>query len=390
MLFTAALVPSFYGNANMKISSLISTVAVLALTAAPAFAQSFTLTDVAGRDVTFDKPVERVILGEGRMLYSIAPLEREAPFDKIVAWRNDLWTTDLDGFNIYTTKFPRGAELPQLGNLTDGTLQTETVVDLAPDVLLLPLGNQRAAEEVKLEEMLDGVGVKVVYIDFREHILENTEPSIRILGQIFGQEERAAELATYWQEQLSRVTDVIEANQPERPEVFMYRAAGLVECCGTFGNDNYGLMVDLAGGNNIGARFLPGYTGTINPEQVIASNPDIVVATGSNWTHINNASDYVNVGPSAATTADTSRTALAALMEHPAFTGSTAKQTGNIHAIWHQFYTSPYQFVAIQRLAKWFHPDLFADLDPDATFRHFHARFLPVDYQPGYWVSLDE
>jgi iron complex transport system substrate-binding protein len=354
----------------------------------PAWAQGFTVTDVAGREVTFDAPVERVILGEGRMLYSVAPIVDGDPFEKIVGWRNDLWTTDEEGFNVYTTAFPKGKDLPFLGNLTDGTLQTETVVALDPDVLMLPIGNKTAAEEVKLEEMLNGVGVKIVYIDFREHILENTEPSLAILGKIFGEEERAEAVAAYGREQLARVTDVIEAENPERPDVFMYRAAGLADCCGTFGPDNFGIMVDLAGGHNLGSDFLPGYTGTINPEQVVASNPDVVVVTGSNWSNSEGAEGFVFLGPTAAQKADASREALVALMAAPAFTGTTAIAENNVHAIWHQFYNSPYQFVAVQRLAKWFHPELFADIDPDATFTDFHKKFLPVEYQPGYWVSL--
>lgn len=356
--------------------------------AGPAFPQAFTVTDVAGREVAFDAPVERVILGEGRMLYGLAPVVGGNPFERVVGWRNDLWTTDEDGFNAYAAKFPEMRDLPFLGRLTDGTLQTETVVTLDPDVFLLPIGDKAAAEEVKLEEMLDGVGVKIVYVDFREHILENTEPSLAILGKLFGEEDRAAEVSAYWREQLARVTDVIAEKNPERPKVFMYRAAGLVECCGTFGPDNYGLMVELAGGHNLGSDFLPGYTGSINPEQVIASNPDVIVATGSNWTHSENAEGYVNVGPNAAATAEAGVAALAELVSAPAFTGSKALAEGNVHAIWHQFYTSPYQFVAVQQLAKWFHPELFADLDPAATFADFHAKFLPVEYQPGYWVSL--
>jgi iron complex transport system substrate-binding protein len=43
----------------------------------------------------------------------------------------------------------------------------------------------------------------------------------------------------------------------------------------------------------------------------------------------------------------------------------------------------------VQWIAKWLHPDLFADLDPDATFAEYHRRFLPIDYKPGYAVSLD-
>lgn len=366
--------------------------ALAALLAAPsAYAQAFTITDVAGREVSFEKPVERVILGEGRMIYSVAPVTGGDPFEKIVGWRNDLWTTDVANFEDYAALFPKARELPFLGNLTDGTLQTETVVALDPDLLLLPIGNKTAAEEVKLEEMLDGIGVKIVYIDFREQILENTEPSLAILGKLFGEEERAAEIAEFWRTELARVTDVIAAQKPERPNVFMYRAAGLVECCGTFGPDNFGLMVDLAGGRNLGSDFLPGYTGSINPEQVIASNPDIVVVTGSDWTNSpNSKGEFVSVGPGAASGAEASRAALQKLVEAPAFTGSTAVANGDVHAIWHQFYTSPYQFVAVQQLAKWFHPELFTDLDPDATFKAFHEKFLPVEYKPGYWVSLGD
>lgn len=355
------------------------------------WAAPFTVTDVAGREVQFDGPVDRVILGEGRLLYTLAALEPENPFEHVVAWRNDLMTTDFTGYSAYVDAFPAAADIPFLGNLTDGTLQTETVVDLAPDVMILTIGSKAAADEVKLEDMLGKVGVKLVYVDFREHILENTEPSLHLLGQLFDQEERAQEIVDFWDAETARVTDVLAKANPEKPLVFMYRAAGLGDCCGTFGNDNYGKMVELAGGINLGSEFLPGYTGTINPEQVIASNPEFIVVTGSDWSHLDSAGpnpSFVNVGPGAEAAADTSRAALAALMDQPAFTGAEAVADEHVYAIWHQFYASPYQFAPIQVMAKWFHPDLFADLDPEATFRTFHEKFLPVPYQPGYWLAL--
>ncbi|MGO8506511.1 hypothetical protein AB9F35_34520, partial [Rhizobium leguminosarum] len=67
-----------------------------------------------------------------------------------------------------------------------------------------------AADEVKLEEMLNGIGVKIVYIYFREHILANTEPSLKILCHIFGHEDRAEAVASFWKEQMARVTDIHE------------------------------------------------------------------------------------------------------------------------------------------------------------------------------------
>ena len=71
-------------------------------------------------------------------------------------------------------------------------------------------------------------------------------------------------------------------------------------------------------------------------------------------------------------------------------TGIQAVDNDNFHAIWHQFYNSPYYFVAVQKMAKWFHPDLFADIDPEATFKELHERFLPLDYQPGYFISISD
>jgi iron complex transport system substrate-binding protein len=73
-----------------------------------------------------------------------------------------------------------------------------------------------------------------------------------------------------------------------------------------------------------------------------------------------------------------------------AYTGIAAKKARNFHGIWHQFYNSPYEFFAVQQMAKWFHPDLFADLDPNATFAEYHRRFLPIDYRPGYSISLSD
>ena len=155
----------------------------------------------------------------------------------------------------------------------------------------------------------------------------------------------------------------------------------------SFGNANFGTFVELAGGENMAGPFIPGTFGTINAEQVIASNPDQIIVTGGNWEAYVPGGDWVGVGPGSDEAE--ARTKLAALMKRPGFTGVKAVENNQVHAIWHQFYNNPYSFVAVQQLAKWIHPELFPDLDPEATLAELHARFLPIDYHPGYWVSLD-
>lgn len=54
----------------MKIFGAFAALTMLVAATAQA-AQSVTVTDVAGREVSVNLPVERVILGEGRLIYGL-------------------------------------------------------------------------------------------------------------------------------------------------------------------------------------------------------------------------------------------------------------------------------------------------------------------------------
>jgi iron complex transport system substrate-binding protein len=255
-------------------------------------------------------------------------------------------------------------------------------------VIILNIDAKEATEDGGYIEKLAKVGIPVVYVDFRDKPMENTEPSMRLIGKIFGEEQKAEDFIAFRAAEIEKVTaKLAQQSALTRPVVFVERAGGYSDdCCMSFGNKNFGKMVEIAGGVNMAGDIIPGTFGTVNPEQIIASNPAHVVVTGANWELYVPGGNWVGVGSGA--DPEVSATKLANLMERPGFTGIQAVQDDNVHAIWHQFYNSPYQFVAIQQIAKWLHPELFADLDPDATFRELHERFLPVDYRPGYFVSL--
>jgi iron complex transport system substrate-binding protein len=212
---------------------------------------------------------------------------------------------------------------------------------------------------------------------------------MRIIGQLFGKEARAEEFVEFLQGQMAKVTDVLDMIEDlKKPLVFVERAGGYSdECCMSLGNENFGKMVEMAGGNNMAKDIIPGTFGTVNPEQIIASNPDQIIITGANWENYVPSGNWVGLG-AGADNAESERK-LNVLMQRPAFTGVKAVKDGNVHGIWHQFYNSPYQFIAVQQLAKWLHPDLFKDLDPSQTFADLHEKFLPVEYRPGYFASLN-
>ena len=373
----------------MTLRYRLSASALTLLTATAALAEPITITDVAGRDVTLEAPAERVILGEGRQIFFAAVLDTEDPFGRIVGWREDLQQASPESYAAYAEKFPELTDIPTFGGFKDGTFDIEQAVALDPDVMIMNLEAKAATEEAGYEEKLAKVGIPIVYIDFREQPFDNTPKSMEIIGQLFGAQDRAAEFNAFYEAQMARVTDVIAAQENlERPLVFVERAGGYSEeCCLSFGNGNFGTFVELAGGENMAKPFIPATFGTINAEQIIASDPDQIVVTGGNWEAYVPGGDWIGVGPGADMAEAKSK--LAALMQRPGFTGVAAVDAGEVHAIWHQFYNNPYSFVAVQQLAKWQHPDLFRDLDPEATLAELHDRFLPIDYRPGYWVSLD-
>lgn len=345
------------------------------------------VTDLLGRKVKVHVPVRRVILGEGRQLYLVAALDTQNPIERIVGWRKDLIQSDPDTYGAYLRKFPAIAKIPTFGGFEDGTFDIEQAISQQPDVIILNIEAQHATEDARYIEKLDALGIPVVYVDFRNNPMQNTEPTMRLFGQLFGKEERAGAFIDFRNQQIRRVTDVIEASNPPRPNVFIERIGGYTDdCCLSFGNENFGRFVEMAGGNNIAKGIIASTFGQLNPEQVIVANPDQVVVTSANWEAFAPSGRWVGVGPAADLTQ--ARHKLAWYTQRPAYAGIKAQDSQAFHAIWHQFYNSPYQFVAIQQLAKWFHPTLFADLDPDASFRELHERFLPVPYEPGYFVSL--
>jgi iron complex transport system substrate-binding protein len=367
-----------------------ATVAASLMTGGPsAFAEKVTVTDVLGRKVEVEAPVQRVILGEGRQMYVVAALDKEDPFKRVVAWRDDLPKADPDSYKQYLARYPQIAKLPSFGGMKEGAFDIEQAIALKPDVLLLNIEAKVASDEASLVEKLAAVGIPVVYVDFREKPFQNTEPSLRLMGKLFGRERVAEDFIAFRAAEIARVTDRLAKVQGlKRPLVMMERAGGYSDdCCMSFGNENFGKMVDIAGGKNFASDLIPGTFGTVNPEAVVAANPDVVIITGGNWGAYVPGGAWVGLGPGSDLTE--ARRKLANLARRPAFSQTKAVKDGRVHAIWHQFYNSPYQFVAIQEIATWLHPELFKDLDAEATLKTLHERFLPLPYQPGYWVTVE-
>ncbi|MFT4915248.1 MAG: iron complex transport system substrate-binding protein [Yoonia sp.] len=364
--------------------------ATLFASAPHAFAQSLTITDIASREVTLPEQPSRIILGEGRMMYAIAPLTTDDPFEKIVGWKDDLILYDPDAFRRFEAVFPEDtARMVNFGSPYAGDFSIEAVLENDADLLILDLGNLFKAEETGLIEKLDDAGVPVVFVDFRQDPTANTVPSVLMLGRIFGEQDRAAEFIDFYVAEMRKVTNVVQSMAAdEKPLVFMENAASYSagSCCTTYGSFNYGRFIELAGGQNYGSALFSSFKSEVSLEALITADPDILLGTGANWAEARPETMAILLGYDADPAVNAQR--LQTLADRDGFKDLMAVKNGQMHSIYHQFYNSPYHFIAIQQLAKWIHPEEFADLNPDATFAALHDRFMPFEAAGQFWVSL--
>jgi iron complex transport system substrate-binding protein len=370
--------------------TLFLTLAQFAPAHAAGAAETIELTDLAGRVVRVKRGVTRMILGEGRQLYGLAVLDKDDPFKRVVGWRDDLKQNDPDAWRKYKAKFPHAEKIADFGNPYSGDFSVEKVIALNADVVVLDLGNYFRARETGLIEKLEKVDIPVVFIDWREDPSQNTLPSLILLGRMMDREKEALAFADFYLRQTRVVyTRVGNLKDKDRPLVFMERAAGYNPnaCCQTWGATNFGKFVEDAGGRNWGSGvFSTTSGGDVNPEKIVADDPDFYFLTGANWSESTPNTAAVLLGYEA--TDDKVQERLKALMGRPGLSLLKATRAKHVMALYHQFYNSPYSFVAVQAMAKAMHPERFKDIDPKATWDELHAKFLPVAPSGVFWASL--
>ena len=341
------------------------------------------MTDVAGREVTVKRPLQRIVLGEGRQLLALALLHPD-PVSLLAGWPADLQRQDKVTYDLYRRRFPDIERTPILGRGSEESFSIEQALATQPDIAILSGGYGPSNRSGEVLRRFEAAGIPVVFIDFVANPLENTVPSMRLLGRLLGREPAADAFARFYLTRRDRVAQRLAKSKVARPTVLMHAHAGLQECCNSPGRATIGAFIDAAGGHNIAVDILKQPFGQLSLEYVIAKNPQVYVATGG--IHLQGTGGLV-MGPGIA--AATSRDILRALAQRPGIAGLDAVRNGRVHGLWHLFNNMPPNVLAIEVLAKWLHPALFTDVDPDASLRELNEAFLPVPLEGTYWVSLE-
>lgn len=341
-----------------------------------------TVTDILDREVTLPQPAEKIVLGEGRHM-EVLGLLHDNPVSKVVGWRLDK-ALDEPTMQAYREKFPEIDAIQAVGS-GNRDISAESIIALQPDLLVLSLMDDGDPTMDRARDQIEAAGIPVVYVDFFSHPQANSVPSLHILGQLTGAEARAKEFSEFYETRLNRIKERLEEADPERPSVFFHVHAAPVNCCSTIGNGVFHDFITTAGGNNLGEEVVQGVLGNVSLEFLIGADPDFYIATGG--THMAARGGLVLGSDVSKQDAQDS---FHNLIHAPGFQSLRAVKEKRAIGVWHLFNDTPAHIALIEYLAKSLHPELFTDLNPEATLNEIRERFSPVDVPGTWWLREDE
>lgn len=337
------------------------------------------VTDLKGRTVTLPANIERVVVTFN--LEEYLAVTGEAGVDKLVGWSHKYWKGRRDdAYNAYTKALPTLESIPDVGY--NGDISIEAIISLQPDVVLASAtgANYNALEPAF--DLLHQAGIEVVFFNFHKQTIETHQQSIQLIGKIMGQEERAAELARLYEEQMNLVYDRLkDLADEDRPSVYMEFSRGPSVIGNSWSEQMWGAQIRECGGVNIAAGQ-EGASVDVPAEQVLAANPDFIIMSGCLQSD-----DTDNVVMGYGADRELAREHLEAYKSRDGWSSLNAVKNNNMGAIYHDLSRHIFDFAGAQFLAKTLHPDLFADIDPEANLAKFFSDYMPVELD-GVWTLL--
>lgn len=246
-----------------------------------------TVTDMAGRTVTIEKPIEKIItnnadnariviaLGEGAKLVGsdectvgsgcLCPMTADNRILCDACW-NGVIPTPLQDLPLTNDRYTPNLEL---------------MASLKPDLVFL-----WTSWEDKADDIQERVGAPV-FVTGPDYTIEGMKDHISSVGSALGKEKEAEELNSFVDQEVKKVTD-ITSSIPEEEKLKVYFAPrgalkgfyDAKEGRDFTRTDNSYNPLTLAGGINVAKDVADGNV-NVALEQIIAWNPDVIMVAAS-------------------------------------------------------------------------------------------------------------
>lgn len=283
----------------------------------------------ADRDLTFDKPPERVVALYQQEAELMAALGLE---DKLVGYSMVSDNTPEE----YAEKLK---DVPVLAE--DDYPSQEVLLENDPDFLI---GSERTFIDngVGTVEELDDMGISAYVTESEkpETIDNMVFKEIEEISRIFGVEDRGEELIQSMKEEIDDIEEEVgDVDDPVKVFYMSSPEAGSVQTTGGISLDNH--LIELAGGENI-FKDEDEYLFEVNWEEVIDRDPDVIVTSYCCGTEPEDLEDVI--------TENDSLKDVTAVKNNNFVAAGVEDTTGNVRVV-----------RGLKTLAKGFYPDHFDD-----------------------------
>ena len=214
-------------------------------------------TDSLGRTVTISERPEAII--------SLAPSVAETLF-AIGAGPQVVGRTEFDNYP------PEVESLPTVGGFSTSTISIETILDLEPDLVVAG-----ARSQAEIIPVLEEAGITVFVSEPAS--LEEIQNAILTLGEMTGNQERAESVVDDMKARMAIVSDKV-GDRPADERVTVFYEIWHEPLTSATNETFLGELITLAGGTNIFGD-LEGEYPTISAEEIIESDPDIILGPSS-------------------------------------------------------------------------------------------------------------
>ena len=236
---------------NKTLAILVAAMMLLSFAAfAAAEDTSFTVTDMSGREITFDKPVERAVAltaSDCEIIFALGAGD-------ILVGRGEYCDYPAEVF-----------EIPSVQSGYDTNI--EQIIDLEPEVLFMSTMAQTEEQVAQLEN----AGIKVVVSDAQD--IEGTYTAISMIGEILGKTEEANEVI----DGMKAVFEEIQANKLDGTKTIYFEVSPLQWGLWTAGTSSF--MSEIAEMMGIRNCFddISDSWAAISEAQVLERNPDFIL-----------------------------------------------------------------------------------------------------------------
>ena len=315
--------------------------------------KELTILDSAGRTVTVQKPVERVVIAVSGGPSAAAILGAK---DKVVGVPDYIVKKEDWGS---VPLYPELALLPSIGKHSDPDV--EAIVSLNPDFVMLYRDALQSGSDPSAP--LEDAGIAAVYLDLWNSSIMAEE--MDLLGYIFDRRAEAdkyIEFCENYENYFKARTDGL--SDEEKPKVYLEDYDDYY-ACGDGGY--YDRLCKLAGGKNIAAGLKTDEWGflTIDREFVMEQNPDIIIRT-----------QYSGVGYALGNSSAMNDTR-EKILSRPELNAPAINAVKNSQCYLHGGFEQLGQHILTTAyFAKWIHPELFRDLNPQAVHQEYLDTFF--------------